>query len=94
MKVPMYVKHKKLTEGEEEEGGGGGGEERGGGGGGGGGEGGEEGGGEKITSSRCKLFCSLFVVQLISYRELYLCLDGSIRTVALGQQSGDSSSGT
>ena len=75
---------KKLTEGGE-----------GGGGGGGGGEGGN---GENfaitITSSRCKLFCSLFVVQLISYRELSLCSDGSIRTVALGQQSEDSSSGT
>ena len=74
---------KKLTEGGE----GGGGEE---------GEG-EGGGGEKfsiiITSSRCKLFCSLFVVQLIPYRELSLCWDGSIRTVALGQQSEDSSGG-
>ena len=39
-------------------------------------------------------FFSLFVVQLISYRELSLCLDGSIRTVALGQQSENSSSGT
>ncbi len=68
-------------------------------GGGGGGEGeGEGGNGENfpivMTSSRCKLFCSLFVVQLISYRELSLCWDGSIRTVALGQQSEDSSRGT
>ena len=66
---------KKLTEGGE----GGGGEEGGG------------GGGKRfsivITSSRCKLFCSLFVVQLIPYRELSLCWDGSIRMVALGQQS-------
>mgnify|MGYP006197320927 CR=1 FL=1 len=37
-----------------------------------------------ITSSRCKLFCGLFVVQLILYRELSLCWDGSIKTVALG----------
>ena len=62
---------KKLTEG------GGGGE-------GGGGEGG--GGGKKfsivITSSRCKLFCGLFVGELIPYREFSLCWDGSIRTVA------------
>ena len=68
----MCQKLKKLTEGE------GGGEE--------GGE--EEGGGERfsiiITSSRCKLFCGLFVVQLILYRELSLCWDGSIKTVALG----------
>ena len=56
---------KKLTEGGEGEG-----EGEGGGGGGGG-------NGENfpiiITSSRCKLFCGLFVVQLIPYRELSLC---------------------
>ena len=71
-------KSKKLTEGEEE------GEEEEE-------EEGEGGGGKNfaivITSSRCKLFCSLFVVQLIPYRELSLCWDGSIRMVALGQQS-------
>ncbi len=78
-------KGKKRTEGEGGEGGGGGG--------GGGGNGGEN-FAFVITSSRCKLFCSLFVVQLISYRELSLCWDGSIRTVALGQQSEDSSRGT
>ena len=67
---------KKLTEGE---GGGGGG-------GGGGGNGGEN-FAFVITSSRCKLFCGVFVVQLIPYRELSLCWDGRIRMVALGQQS-------
>ena len=69
---------KKLTEG----GGGGEGEEEGE---------GEGGGGEKfsiiITSSRCKLFCGVFLGELIPYRELSLCWDGSIRMVALGQQS-------
>ncbi len=74
---------KKVTEGEE----------------GGGGGGGEEGGGGKkfsivITSSRCKLFCGLFVGESIPYSELSLCWDGSIRRVALGQQSEDSSGGT
>ena len=79
-------KSKKLTEG--------GGEGGGGGGGAGGGNGGEKFlNCNPITSSRCKLFCSLFVVQLIPYREFSLCWDGSIRTVALGQQSEVSSGG-
>ena len=56
-------KSKKLTEGEEGEGGGGGG---------------GGGGGEKfsiiITSSRCKLFCGLFLGELIPCREVYIFL--------------------